>query len=391
MDDLVVDDEFTATIVDDKGTDRATAVSKSIPDALEQTTLGDDRETLLDITGLGHGDQTAVVTEVQDAVGLEHRAKHGLDNNRGRGVGDEAGLLLELAGEEVDTEVAVLAGLRGDRDADDLARTTLQDEDVANADEVAGDGDSLARGATVAGLDNADLLADAVAEAGRATLVSHDDLLPVVVVEGVHDAVSGTLNAAAEGVVVTLVVVVTHLGRGGSGSLGVAVLVDSGGLGLVGGTVVRDVDGLSRLVLDGVYGLVATVVRDVDFVGRRGPATVLSLGDVELVLDGLVVDLSGRSVTEVGITGKEVLVVEKTEKAYKQAKTKQREASPLIGRWSRDSSISQFSWGPNLHSGEISHKQTDKSTRKSTKTRIRRTYRSRVRSTSAARGCSSFG
>lgn len=333
MDDLVVDDELTATVVDDEGTDRATAVGEGITDAFEQTALSDDGQTLLDVTGLGHGDETAVITEVQDAVGLVDGTQHGLDDNGGGGVGDEAGLLLQLAGEEVDTQVAVLAGLGGDRDADDLAWATLQDEDVANADEVAGDGDRLAGGATVARLDDADILADALAVAGGATLVAHDDIVAVVVVEGVEDAVSRTLNAAAEGVVVTLVVVVTHLarGRGGltdssldlggsggvarSGSLsdfdlaaGVAVaLVDGGGLGLVGGTVVRDVGGLGRLVLVGVYGLlVATVVGDVDFVGGRGPATVLSLSDVELVLDGLVVDVraflvADRSVTVVGV------------------------------------------------------------------------------------------
>jgi thiamine pyrophosphokinase len=41
--------------------------------------------------------------------------------NRGS-AGEKAGLLLQLAGEEVDTEVTVLAGLGGDRDADHLAR-----------------------------------------------------------------------------------------------------------------------------------------------------------------------------------------------------------------------------------------------------------------------------
>lgn len=52
----------------------------------------------------------------------------------------------------------MLAGLGGDRDADDLARAALEDQDVADADEVAGDGDGLAGGGTaVAGLNNADV------------------------------------------------------------------------------------------------------------------------------------------------------------------------------------------------------------------------------------------
>lgn len=47
---------------------------------------------------------------------------------------------MELLGEQVDTEVAVLAGGRRGRNADDLARAALQQQDVAYADVVAGDG-----------------------------------------------------------------------------------------------------------------------------------------------------------------------------------------------------------------------------------------------------------
>lgn len=339
VDDLEVDDELTATVVDDEGTDGATAVGEGIADALEEITLGDDGETLLDVTGLSHSDEAAVITEVQDAVGLVDGTQHGLHNDGRRGVGDEAGLLLQLAGEQVDTEVTVLAGLGGDRDTDDLARATLKDQDVTNADKVAGDGDGLASGAPVTGLHDADLLTDTLRVAGWTTLVS-DDILTVVVmvVEGVQNAVGSTLHATAEGVVLTLVVVVTHLARCGCGvtdsslrdrNRGRSVASGSGnldfatgkafagvsgsrsGLGLVA-AVVRDVDGLSRRVLVGVYGLVATVERDVGFVGGRSPATVLSLSDVELVLDDLIVDLrtvflvTNRRLTVVGVAiGKE--------------------------------------------------------------------------------------
>lgn len=48
---------------------------------------------------------------------------------------------MELLGEEVNTEITMLAGLGGCCDADDLARTTLKDQEVANADVVARDGD----------------------------------------------------------------------------------------------------------------------------------------------------------------------------------------------------------------------------------------------------------
>lgn len=64
MDDLEVNNQLTATIVDDKRTDTAAAFGEGIADPLEEVALGDDRETLLDITGLGHGNDLAIVTEV---------------------------------------------------------------------------------------------------------------------------------------------------------------------------------------------------------------------------------------------------------------------------------------------------------------------------------------
>lgn len=204
MDDLVVNDQLTTTLVDDQSTDATTALGVGVANATVEVTLGDDRETLADVTALGHGDDAAIFTEVEDAVGLVDGTQHGLDDNRRRGVGDEAGLFLQLAGEEVDTQVAVLAGLGGDGDPDDLAGTALQDQDVANADEVAGDGDGVCgRGAGATGFDNTDILTDTVAEASWTTLVSNNFLVIVVavVMEGMHDAVGSTPNTAAEGVV----------------------------------------------------------------------------------------------------------------------------------------------------------------------------------------------
>jgi len=68
-----------------------------------------------------------------------------LDNDGWAGIGDEAGLLMELLGEKVDTEITVLAGLGGGGDADDLARAALKDQEIANADVVARDGDGVGR------------------------------------------------------------------------------------------------------------------------------------------------------------------------------------------------------------------------------------------------------
>lgn len=326
VDDLVVDDELTATVVDDEGTDGTTAVSEGIADTLEEVALGDDIETLLDITALGHGDETVIITEVQDAVGLEDGTEHGLDNHGGRGVGDKAGLLLQLAGEEVDTEVTVLAGLGGDRDADDLARTTLKDQDVADTDEVAGDGDGLASGAAVTGLDDANVLT------GSSDLTSVR-LLMLGVGEGVHDTVGGALNATAEGVVLAFVVVVTHFASGGgvtgSGLRNVylawggvtstglnftkvdVVFLVRVGLGL-GNPVVRDVDGLGfgLVTVGGVYWLtITTVVRDVEVVRGRGTLTVVSFSEVDLTFDDFIVDLStvfvvDRRLLVTGVAGK---------------------------------------------------------------------------------------
>jgi len=52
---------------------------------------------------------------------------------------------VQLLGEEVNTEVTVLASLRRGGDADDLARAALQDQEIANADVVARDSDGVRR------------------------------------------------------------------------------------------------------------------------------------------------------------------------------------------------------------------------------------------------------
>jgi hypothetical protein len=141
VDDLEVNGELAATIVDDEDTDAATTVVKGLGQADEQAALVKDRETLLDVTALGHGDNGTVITDVQDAVLLEDGADHVLDVDGRAGVAGEGGLLVQLLGEEVNTEVAVLAGLGRGGDADDLARATLEDQQVTNADVVARDGD----------------------------------------------------------------------------------------------------------------------------------------------------------------------------------------------------------------------------------------------------------
>jgi len=50
---------------------------------------------------------------------------------------------VQLLGEEVNTQVAVLASGSGGGDTNDLARTTLEDQEITKADVVARNGDSV--------------------------------------------------------------------------------------------------------------------------------------------------------------------------------------------------------------------------------------------------------
>jgi hypothetical protein len=136
VDNLVVNSHLLTIIVDDEDADAATAVVEGVGETLEKVALVKDREALLDIARLGHGDDAAILADVENTVLLEDRTKHVLDDDGRARVGDEAGLLMELLGEEVNTEVTVLAGLGRGGDADDLARAAL---------EVAGDGDGVGR------------------------------------------------------------------------------------------------------------------------------------------------------------------------------------------------------------------------------------------------------
>lgn len=143
MNDLVVDSHLHTIVVDDKDANAATAIVKGLGQAVEKVALIENWEALLDIARLGHGNDAAILADVENTVLLEDRTKHVLDNDgRGR-VGNEARLLMKLLSEKVNTEVAVLTSLGGGRDADDLARATLEDQEIANADVVAGDGDGV--------------------------------------------------------------------------------------------------------------------------------------------------------------------------------------------------------------------------------------------------------
>jgi hypothetical protein len=243
MDDLEVNSELSTIVIDDEDADAAATIVEGLGKTLEQTALVKDRKTLLDIAGLGHSDDTVILTDVQDTVLLEDRAEHVLDDDRGRRVGDEGRLLMELLGEEVHTQVAVLTGLGGGGDADDLARAALEDQEIANADVVAGDGDGVGRshgfdgglgtdtfdgntrgdaggrderrgGGGVLFLDY-DLFAGGadVGSVGRVGRVRVGVVVVVVLgtVDGVENAISSFVETVAERMIVSVFVVISHI------------------------------------------------------------------------------------------------------------------------------------------------------------------------------------
>jgi hypothetical protein len=109
---------------------------------------------------------------------------------------------VQLLGEEVNTQVSVLASGRGGGDTDDLARAALEDQEITETDVVAWDGDGVWG---VGGLGN---------RASRSSSWSCRDvnvnLFPVYVVVMMvmgtsQHAVSSLVETVTEGVVVAWV------------------------------------------------------------------------------------------------------------------------------------------------------------------------------------------
>jgi hypothetical protein len=205
VDDLHVDGKLAAMVVDNQDTNGATAGLEGVLETRPQVGLFNDRQGLLNVTSLGHGNDSAIL-HIENTVLLEDGALHGLDNNAGSRVGDAGALLVQLFGEEVDTKVAVLASGSRRADADDLARAALEHQDIPEADVVAWNGNCatcvsswvLSAGGSAAGAASADSLGD----------------IDLVFTLGVEDPVSHLVQAVAERVIVAFLVVVTHLGLG---------------------------------------------------------------------------------------------------------------------------------------------------------------------------------
>jgi hypothetical protein len=342
VNDLVVNGHLHAIIVDDEDADAASAVVERLCEAGHEGALVEDGKALLDITRLSHGNDATILTDVENTVLLEDRAEHVLDNHGRSRVGDEGGLLVELLGEQVNTEVAVLASLRGGGDADDLARASLQDQEIANADVVARDGDgvggshcaysgwsswdggrwtvrvgrridtddALNRGSGLDGagrglggvaggvllLDNYVLLAIVVL--GSDVGVGVSVVVVALVVNGVGYAfgnlVGSFVETVAEGVILAVVVVISHitlglLGSRSSGASSNFYSVRLGvGVGVLGGNSLSVV-ARGLLVVGGSAEVGVTLLSD----DGTGAFAKLTFGDVELgrrVVSGRAVD-----------------------------------------------------------------------------------------------------
>lgn len=82
VNDLVVNDKLMALIADDQDTNAAAAIVEGLDQAVEKIALVEHWKPLLDIASLGHGNNTAIVTDVKNTILLEHRTEHVLDDDR---------------------------------------------------------------------------------------------------------------------------------------------------------------------------------------------------------------------------------------------------------------------------------------------------------------------
>lgn len=203
VDNLVVDGQLLGAVGDDEDADGSGTTSKGLLQARPEVALVDNLETLLDLAGLSHGNKLTVIADINEAVLLEDGAEQRVENHRGRGVRDDARLLVKLLGEQVNTEVTVLAGLGRGGDADDLARAVLEDDKISNADVVAGDSE----GGCLRRVNRGDVGVSARVVSLNLLLV--DDVANGLVVTVV---VLGPGTGARSLVITTVVVVLSHFG-----------------------------------------------------------------------------------------------------------------------------------------------------------------------------------
>ena len=138
--------------------------------------------------------------KIKNPVLLEDRAKHSLDNNTWTWVGDERRLFMQLLSEEINTQVSMLPSGRRSCDADDLARTTLKDQEISDADVVAGNGNGVGSGGVFGGTayDRLAITCD-----GNVNFFPFAVMVMVVMRWETKDSIRSTVKTMAEGVIVT--------------------------------------------------------------------------------------------------------------------------------------------------------------------------------------------
>jgi hypothetical protein len=109
MEDFHLDGELTSMVTEDEDTNTTTTTLEGFGETGPELRLIDDGNGLLDITSLGHSNNSAIL-EVKDTILLEDRTQHGLDDNTWAWVRDERRLFVQLLGEEINSQVSVLAG-----------------------------------------------------------------------------------------------------------------------------------------------------------------------------------------------------------------------------------------------------------------------------------------
>lgn len=73
--------QLLSMIVDNEYSHRARALSESLSDLVVKISLVNYFETLFDLTRLGHADQFAIVSDVDESVLLEDGSQKGVKNN----------------------------------------------------------------------------------------------------------------------------------------------------------------------------------------------------------------------------------------------------------------------------------------------------------------------
>lgn len=78
---LVVNSQLLSVVRDDQDANRSRAMAESLLQLAPEMALVNNLETLLDLTGLGHSDELAIVANVDEAILLKDRAEQRVENH----------------------------------------------------------------------------------------------------------------------------------------------------------------------------------------------------------------------------------------------------------------------------------------------------------------------